>query len=87
MLGAIIGDIAGSDLEVKEVEYVKTINKMKNDNSIENINKYFNKKLETNIRRKKILDKNTDLFNKKKTYTDDTILTCAVADSILNNST
>ena len=66
MLGAIIGDVAGSTYEVDEVNALKE----KRDN-------YSN--------RIKILDKNTSLFNNESSYTDDSILTAAIAYSILND--
>ncbi len=34
----------------------------------------------------KILDKNTPLFSEDSSYTDDTILTCAILDAIMNNN-
>jgi ADP-ribosyl-[dinitrogen reductase] hydrolase len=62
MIGAIIGDIAGSSYEAKEA--VKEAN------------------YEQRI---KILDPNVLLFNQDSAYTDDTVLTIALADAILNN--
>lgn len=65
MLGAIIGDIAGSSYEVEEVKYLKDgINYKK---------------------RTKILDKDVPLFTDDSSYTDDTVLTAAIADAILNS--
>ena len=66
MLGAIIGDIAGSSYEVKEVKSIK-----------DGIN---------HEERTKILDKDVPLFNKDSSYTDDTVLTAAIASSILNST-
>ena len=66
MLGAIIGDVAGSTYEVNEVNALKE----KKDNYLNRI---------------KILNKNTPLFNKDSSYTDDSILTTAIAYSILND--
>ena len=66
MLGAIIGDVAGSTYEVDEINAIKN----------GEIN-YSN--------RMKILDKNTPLFNDNSSYTDDTVLTAAIAYSVLTN--
>lgn len=63
MLGAIIGDIAGSYYEVLEV----TTNRTYED-------------------RIKILDRNIPLFTNDSSYTDDTILTCAIYDAIKNGN-
>ena len=65
MLGAIIGDVAGSYYEVLEV--------------IEK--KYGHRSYEDRIR---VLDKNVLLFDQNCSVTDDSILTCAIADAILN---
>ena len=67
MLGAIIGDVAGSDLEVQEIKTKKEGNKRSYKDRI------------------KIMDKNTPLFNDKCETTDDSCLTVAIADAILNN--
>ena len=67
MLGAIIGDIAGSTYEVDEVKALK--------------NKEINYE-----NRMRILDKNTHLFNEDSTYTDDTILTAAIASAIMTDN-
>lgn len=69
MLGSIIGDIVGSIYEVKEVEALKN-NKDKKRSYDERI---------------KILDKNVTLFNNECSYTDDSVLTTAIADAVLNN--
>lgn len=69
MLGSIIGDIIGSTYEVKEVEAIKN-----------NIDKKRNYE-----ERIKILDNNTPLFTEDSSYTDDSVLTTAIADAILNN--
>ena len=66
MLGAIIGDIAGSSYEVEEVKYLK-----------DGIN--YEKRI-------KILDKDVPLFNKDSSYTDDSVLTAAIASAILNST-
>lgn len=66
MLGAIIGDIAGSTYEVEEVKSLK--------------NKEINY-----LNRIKILDKGTPLFDKNSSYTDDTVLTAAVANALLTD--
>ena len=65
MLGAIIGDIAGSIYEVEEMKYIKN-----------GVN-FFD--------RIKILDKNTPLFTDNSSYTDDTVLTVAIANSLLTD--
>ena len=69
MLGAIIGDIAGSYYEVLEIKYKKSSKT--------------NRPYEERI---KILDKNTPLFNMYSSYTDDTVLTCAIYDAIKNGN-
>lgn len=69
MLGSIIGDIIGSIYEVEEVEAIK--------NNVD-------KKREFK-ERIKILDNNTLLFTDECSYTDDTVLTAAIADAVLNN--
>lgn len=66
MLGAIIGDIAGSTYEVEEVESLK-----KNEIDYE--------------RRIKILDKSVPLFSEQSSYTDDTVLTAAIANALLTD--
>ena len=67
MLGAIIGDIAGSTYEVEEILAKKSGSK-----------RCFEQRI-------KILDKQVPLFNNESSYTDDSVLTCAIADAILNN--
>lgn len=67
MLGAIIGDVAGSDLEVKEIRALK------------------NKTAISYEDRMKIMDKTTPLFNDKCETTDDSCLTIAIMDAIINN--
>jgi len=66
MYGAIIGDVAGSTYEVREVEYIKNKEKVPFEEKI------------------KVLDKRVPLFLKNSSTTDDTVLTCAIADAILN---
>jgi len=66
MLGAIIGDIAGSTYEVDEVNALKE----KRDNYLNRI---------------KILNKDVPIFNSNSSYTDDSVLTAAIAYSILND--
>ena len=66
MLGAIIGDVAGSNYEVLEVSYLKE-----------------NNAIRPYEERIKILDKNTPLFTSLSSYTDDTVLTCAILDAIM----
>lgn len=67
MLGAIIGDVAGSDLEVQEVKALKR------------------GEIISYEERMKRMDKNTPLFNDRCETTDDSCLTIAIMDSILNN--
>ena len=67
MLGAIIGDIAGSTYEVDEIIKAKQKSKVSYEDRI------------------KILDLNVPLFKENSSYTDDTDLTTAIADCILNN--
>ena len=69
MLGSIIGDIVGSIYEVWEVEAIK--NNADKKRSYEE--------------RIKILDKNIPLFSDECSYTDDSILTSAIAYAIINN--
>jgi len=66
MLGAIIGDVAGSTYEVDEIKSLK-------NKEINYINKI------------KILNKETPLFNNDSSYTDDTILTAAIAKALLTD--
>jgi ADP-ribosylglycohydrolase len=66
MLGAIIGDIVGSIYEVKEVNELKNNPNKKRDYE----------------ERIKILDKRTPLFTEECSYTDDTVLTIAIADAL-----
>lgn len=67
MLGAIIGDIAGSMYEVKEVNALKNNTKVSYEERV------------------KILDKRVPLFQKDSSYTDDSVLTAAIAECILKN--
>ncbi|MBQ9019426.1 MAG: ADP-ribosylglycohydrolase family protein [Bacilli bacterium] len=69
MLGAIIGDVAGSYYEVLEVKHLK---EYKTSRPYEE--------------RIKILDRNVPLFDDFSTYTDDTVLTCAIYDAIKNGN-
>lgn len=66
MLGAIIGDIAGSTYEVDEVNNLK-------ENKID---------YESRI---KILDKSIPLFKENSSYTDDSVLTAAIANALLTD--
>lgn len=66
MYGAIIGDVAGSYLEVLEIK------------------EYRNKSKRSYEDRIKIMDKNVPLFDDNSSYTDDTVLTVAIADAIMN---
>ncbi len=67
MYGAIIGDMAGEYLEVLEVNALKN-NKEKR--------RSFEERCE-------ILDENIPLINESATYTDDTVLTIAIADALI----
>ncbi len=69
MFGAIIGDIVGSHYEVLEVEAIRNREDKK-------------RPYEERI---KILDPNTKLFTSNCSYTDDSILTLAIAYSLLNH--
>lgn len=69
MYGAIIGDIAGSYYEVLE------INALRNSES----------KKRNYKDRIKIMDRTTPLFHELSSYTDDTVLTVAIADALLND--
>lgn len=69
MLGAIIGDIVGSFYEVEEIKALKS-NPDKKRNYEERIN---------------ILERSTPLFTSDCSYTDDTVLTLAIASSLMNN--
>lgn len=69
MLGAIIGDVAGSYIEVLEINGRRTIDKHRSYDE-----------------RIKILDKNTSLFGENSSCTDDSILTVAIWDAIINGN-
>ncbi len=69
MLGAIIGDIVGSFYEVEEVQAIK--------NTIDRKRSY--------EERIKILNPKTPLFTEDCSYTDDSVLTLAIAHSLLEN--
>lgn len=69
MLGAIIGDVAGSYIEVLEIKNRK--------------NDIGHRSYEDRI---KILDKETPLFGSNSSCTDDSILTVAIWDSIVNGN-
>ena len=69
MLGAIIGDIVGSYYEVEEVTAIKNTPDKK-------------RSFEERIM---ILDYNTPLFTENCSYTDDTVLTSAIANSLIKN--
>ena len=66
MLGAIIGDICGSFIEVLELQYW-----------IE-----YHKPIPYNERIQR-MDSNVELFTENCSCTDDSILTCAIADALL----
>ncbi|MFA5409246.1 MAG: hypothetical protein WC343_10800, partial [Bacilli bacterium] len=67
MLGAIIGDIAGSSYEVEEIVAKQSGHKRNYKDRI------------------KVMNHNVPLFSGSSSYTDDSILTCAIADSLLND--
>ena len=69
MLGAIIGDVAGSYIEVLEIQGRRTIDG--------------HRSYEERI---KILDKTVSLFGLNCSCTDDSILTMAIYDAIVNGS-
>ncbi|MCI9433877.1 MAG: ADP-ribosylglycohydrolase [Bacilli bacterium] len=69
MLGAIIGDVAGSYYEVLEINHHKE-----------------NHKPRSYQERIKIMDANAPLFGENSSVTDDSILTCAIADAIMSNA-
>ncbi|MBQ3423120.1 MAG: hypothetical protein IJH34_16035, partial [Romboutsia sp.] len=67
MLGAIIGDVAGSTYEVDEIIEMKKKKKVS-----------YKKRIE-------IMDKNVPIFKDNSSLTDDSVLTCAIADALINN--
>ncbi len=67
MLGAIIGDVAGSTYEVNEIRKKIKKSKISYEDRI------------------KVLDENVPLFLPNSSVTDDSILTVAIADALLNN--
>lgn len=67
MLGAIIGDIAGSTYEVKEANALKKKIKISYEDRI------------------RVLDKKVPLFPNNSSYTDDSVLTAAIAECILKS--
>lgn len=69
MLGAIIGDIVGSYYEVEEVTAIKRTPDKKRN-------------YEERIR---ILNKEVPLFTENSSYTDDTVLTSAIANALIKN--
>ena len=69
MLGAIIGDVVGSIYEVEEVKSLKE-SALKRRSYVDRI---------------KILNKDIPLFTKDSSYTDDTVLTVAIIDAIMND--
>lgn len=69
MLGAIIGDVVGSIYEVEEVKALKE-SALKRRSYVDRI---------------KILNKDIPLFTKDSSYTDDTVLTVAIIDAIMND--
>lgn len=81
MLGTIIGEIAGSTDEVREVKLLKEL-KGKSDDEVKII---ISNLSENYLRRKSILLDSTPLFDNDSSYTDDTVLTLAIANKILTN--
>lgn len=71
MLGAIIGDIVGSFYEVEEINAIKS-NPSKKRSYEERI---------------KILNKDIPLFTKECSYTDDSVLTLAIANALIEPTT
>jgi ADP-ribosylglycohydrolase len=69
VLGAIIGDVAGSYYEILEAKQRKNYGTPRD----------YDEKV-------KILDRNTPLFHEKSSCTDDSILTCAIYDAIVNGN-
>ena len=69
MLGAIIGDIIGSTYEVEEVLALK---------QSPNKKRSYNERIA-------ILNKETPLFLNESSYTDDTVLTSAIANALIDN--
>lgn len=69
MLGAIIGDVAGSFYEVLEIN-----------------SKVYKKSPRAYEERIKVLDKKVEIFQKNSSCTDDSILTCAIYDAIVNGN-
>lgn len=69
MLGAIIGDIIGSTYEVEEVLALK---------QSPNKKRSYNERIA-------ILNKKTPLFLNESSYTDDTVLTSAIANALIDN--
>ena len=67
MLGAVIGDVAGSSYEIDEIKALKNKSKVSYEQRI------------------KVLDKNVPLFKENSSYTDDTCLTVALSDAVINN--
>ena len=91
MLGAIIGDVAGSYIEVLEIydrskghrSYDERI-KILDNNGILITDVDFN--IKNTFERIKILDKNVPLFGERCSCTDDSILTMAIYDAIVNGN-
>ena len=71
MIGAIIGDIVGSIYELEEINALK----------------FNSNKKRPYEERIKILEANTPLFFNKCSYTDDTTLTIAIANALIENDT
>ena len=82
MLGTIIGEIAGSHDEVRELKILIELKGKTKEEIGTIISDLCEKEL---IRRKNILLNTTPLFDKDSSYTDDTVLTCAVAEALLTD--
>jgi len=82
MLGTIIGEIAGSTDEVREAKILKQLKGKSKDETKSIVLDLCEKEI---IRRKSILLNTTPLFDKDSSYTDDTVLTCAIAKALLTD--
>lgn len=76
-----MGEVAGSVDEVRESKLSKVLRNKTQEESKQIISNWSEKYL----RRKTILLKETPLFEKDSSYTDDTVLTCATAKALLTD--
>lgn len=74
MLGVLIGDVAGSIYEVKEVTFMKEAKK----NNSEVLHRSYEERME-------IMNGNTPLFTSECSATDDTVLACSLCDALLHD--